>query len=42
MIRTVTGMTSATWLAEGGRLAMTEGRHSILFYNNNTEYIVFN
>ena len=28
--------------AEGGRLAMTEGRHSILFYNNNTEYIVFN
>lgn len=21
---------------------MTEGRHSILFYNNNTEYIVFN
>ena len=22
--------------AEGGRLAMTEGRHSILFYNNNT------
>ncbi len=27
---------------EGGRLAMGEGEHSILFYNNDTEYIVFN
>lgn len=25
----------------GGRLYMSEGRHSILFYNNDTEYIVF-
>ena len=27
--------------SEGGRLAMTEGGHSLLFYNNDTEYIVF-
>lgn len=27
--------------AEGGRLPMTEGKHSLLFYNNDTEYIVF-
>lgn len=27
--------------AEGGRLPMSEGKHSILFYNNDTEYIVF-
>lgn len=26
---------------EGGRLPMDEGRHSLLFYNNDTEYIVF-
>ena len=28
--------------AEGGRLAMVEGEHTIQFYNNDTEYIVFN
>lgn len=27
--------------SEGGRLAMPEGRHSLLFYNNDTEYIIF-
>ena len=27
--------------AEGGRLPMSEGVHSLLFYNNDTEYIVF-
>lgn len=26
---------------EGGRLGMTAGKHSILFYNNDTEYITF-
>lgn len=26
---------------EGGRLPMAEGRHTLLFYNNDTEYIVF-
>lgn len=26
---------------QGGRLGMSEGMHSILFYNNDTEYIVF-
>lgn len=26
---------------EGGRVQMSEGTHSILFYNNDTEYIVF-
>ena len=28
--------------AEGGRLPMKEGVHSLLFYNNDTEYILFN
>ena len=28
--------------AEGGRLALSEGMFDILFYNNDTEYIVFN
>lgn len=28
--------------AEGGRIPMGEGTHSILFYNNDTEYIIFN
>ncbi len=28
--------------AEGGIVRMTEGEHQILFYNNDTEYIVFN
>lgn len=28
--------------AEGGRLPLPEGVSSLLFYNNNTEYIVFN
>lgn len=27
--------------AEGGRLSMPEGTHDLLFYNNDTEYIVF-
>lgn len=27
--------------AEGGRLSMAEGMNSLLFYNNDTEYIVF-
>ncbi len=27
---------------EGGRLYMNEGTHDLLFYNNDTEYIVFN
>lgn len=27
--------------AEGGRLPMQEGRHTLMFYNNDTEYIVF-
>lgn len=27
---------------EGGRLPMPEGTHDLLFYNNDTEYIVFN
>ncbi len=27
---------------EGGRLYMPEGTHDLLFYNNDTEYIVFN
>lgn len=27
--------------AEGGRLPITEGQYSFLFYNNDTEYIVF-
>lgn len=27
---------------EGGRLYMDEGTHDLLFYNNDTEYIVFN
>ncbi len=26
---------------EGGQLSLPEGRHSLLFYNNDTEYIVF-
>lgn len=26
---------------EGGRIAMPEGTHELLFYNNDTEYIVF-
>ena len=26
---------------EGGRVAMPEGTHELLFYNNDTEYIVF-
>lgn len=29
-----------TW--EGGRLPMPEGIHDLMFYNNDTEYIVFN
>ena len=28
-------------VADGGRLPMSEGRHTLLFYNNDTEYIVF-
>ena len=28
--------------SEGGRLPMNEGTHTLLFYNNDTEYIVFN
>lgn len=27
---------------EGGRLPIQEGRHSVMLYNNDTEYIVFN
>lgn len=27
---------------EGGTVVLTEGAHSLLFYNNDTEYIVFN
>lgn len=36
-----TAYTERNLKSEGGILPMTEGMHSILFYNNDTEYIVF-
>lgn len=35
------GVSQGNLPAEGGRLAMPEGTHTLLFYNNDTEYIVF-
>lgn len=37
-----TAESEANLASEGGRLYMGEGTHDLLFYNNDTEYIVFN